>query len=301
MRTTRREFFKAAAVGGAGLASLMRGRLIRTVRASDTYSSVVLANAPVGYWRLGEAGGPTAFDSSGNGDDGTYFGNPTFGQPGAIANDPDTAIGLNGFGSGDYVEIPDPAAALFSQPTSGLGLTVEVWMRPDVLVFPGQTSDPYIHWLGKGMPCQYEWGLRFYSQNTTRPNRISGYIWNPGSPPDCTGGEGAGAYFEDVLTPGVWMHIVVCYEPGDADTLPAAGVHIYRDGVHRQGPPSSGTLYNEPHGRWTIFPAHGSAPLRLGARNDLNFTLNGALDEVAIYPRVLTPDEVLENYTAGIS
>jgi hypothetical protein len=27
----------------------------------------------------------------------------------------------------------------------------------------------------------------------------------------------------------------------------------------------------------------------------------GGLDEVAIYPRVLTADEVLENYNAGIS
>jgi hypothetical protein len=304
MRTTRREFFKAAAIGGAGLASLMRGRLVRTVSASDTYSSVVLAKAPAGYWRLGETGGPTAFDSSGNGYAGTYFGNPNFGQTGAIANDPDTGVGLNGFGSGDYVEIPDPAAAVFSQPTSGVGLTVEVWMRPDVLDFPGQTLDPYIHWLGKGMPCQYEWGLRFYSQTASRPNRISGYIWNPGDPLNgCKGEEGAGAYFQETLTPGVWMHIVVCYEPGDANTLPPAGVHIYRDGVHKQGPgpTTPGTLYNEPHGKWQIFPAHGSAPLRLGTRNDVNYTLNGALDEVAIYPRVLTPDEILENYNAGIS
>lgn len=286
---------------GAGLAALagaLPGPLVKTVRASDQYSSVVLAKGPVGYWRLGEAAGPTAFDSSGHGYDGACFGNPTFGQTGAIANDSDTAIRLNGFQSGDYVEIPDPPMAEFSQPTSGMGLTVEVWMRPDFLVFPGQTTDPYIHWLGKGMPGQYEWGLRFYSQDATRPNRISGYIWNPGNP---AGGEGAGAYFEDVLTPGVWIHIVVCYEPGDANTLPPAGVHIYRDGVHRQGPPSSGTLYNNPQGRWMIFPAHGGAPLRLGTRNDLNYTLNGGLDEVAIYPRVLSADEILENYTVGTS
>lgn len=302
MARTRREFFKVAAAGAAGLAGLTGGRLVRTLRASDTYSSVVLAKGPVGYWRLGEGAGPTASDFSGNGNDGTYSGNPNFGQPGAINNDPDTAVGLNGFGSGDFVEIGDPATQAFSQPTSQLGLTVEVWMRPDALVFPGETSQIYIHWLGKGEPCQYEWGLRFYSQDSPeRPNRISGYIWNPGAPPDCLGGEGAGAYFEDPLTPGVWMHIVVCYEPGDASTLPPAGVHIYRDGVHRQGPPSSGTLYNNPQGKWTIFPAHGSAPLRLGTRNDPNFTLLGGLDEVAIYPRVLTPDEVLENYNAGIS
>jgi hypothetical protein len=294
MTTTRRQFFKMAAAGGAGLASIMRGPLVRTARASDQYSSVVLAKGPVGYWRLGEAAGPTALDASGNGYDGTYFGNPSFAQPGAIANDPDTAIGLNGFDSGDFVEVMDPDSAAFSQPTSGLGLTVEVWMRPDVLIFPGQTADPYIHWLGKGMPAQFEWAMRFYSQDASRPNRISAYVWNPGNP---QGGEGAGAYFQDALVPGVWMHIVAVYEPGDKDTLPPAGVHIYRDGIHRQGPPSSGTLYTT----YDIVPAHGTALLHLGTRDNLSFTLNGGLDEVAIYPRVLTPDEIMENYNAGIS
>jgi hypothetical protein len=44
---------------------------------------------------------------------------------------------------------------------------------------------------------------------------------------------------------------------------------------------------------------NGSAPVRLGARDNLTFTLAGGLDEVAIYPRVLTTDEILENYTTG--
>lgn len=279
--------------------SVVGGPVRNTIVASDTYSSVVLTKAPVGYWRLGELAGPTAFDSSGNGYDGTYFGNPDFGQAGAIAGDSDTAVGLHGYGSRDYIEIADPGGgAAFSQPTSGLGLTVEVWMRPDVLTFPGQTSDPYIHWLGKGEPSQYEWGFRFYSLEASRPNRISAYIWNPGNP---DAGEGAGAYFQDDLVPGEWMHIVACYEPGDKDTVPPAGVHIYKNGVHRQGPPSSGTLYGNL--RFNIVPAHGAAPVRLGARSSnlthLDYTLNGGLDEVAIYPRVLSPEEVLENYTTG--
>lgn len=257
---------------------------------SLNYSDVILAKGPVGYWRLGEAAGPTAADASGNGSDGVYFGSPTFGQPGAIANDPDTAIACNGPDSRDYVEVPDPDSAAFSQPTSGAGLTVEVWMRPDVLIFPGQTSDPYIHWLGKCVSGQCEWGLRFYSQDSSRPNRISAYIWNPG------GGEGAGAYFPDGLVAGEWIHIVACYEPGDKDTDPPAGVHIYKNGVHRLGPPSPGTLYKT----YGIVPAHGTAPLRFGTR-DFGSFLMGGLDEVAIYPRVLTADEVLENYNAGVS
>lgn len=295
---TRREVLRIGVA--AGVTGLVGGWLGKTAVASDDYSAVVLAKGPVGYWRLGEAEGPTAADASGNGYDGTYVGNPTFGQPGAIVNDPDTAVGFNGPDSKDYVEIPDPASEAFSQPTSDLGLTVEVWMRPDVLIFPGQTSDRYIHWLGKcrSGSGQCEWGLRFYSQDSpSRPNWISAYIWNP------EGGLGAGANFQDRPVPGEWIHIVAVYEPGDKDTVPPAGVHIYRDGVHRQGPPSRGTLYRT----YSIVPVHGTLPLRLGTRDAATSGsasvsyLTGGLDEVAIYPRVLTADEILENYNTGIS
>jgi len=77
--------------------------------------------------------GPTATDETATGHDGCYFGNPTFGTPGAIVGDPDTAVQFNSaepLRLTDYVEIPDSAD--FSQPTSTVGLTVEVWMRPDV-------------------------------------------------------------------------------------------------------------------------------------------------------------------------
>jgi Concanavalin A-like lectin/glucanases superfamily len=259
--------------------------------ATDPYSSVVLAKGPVGYWRLGESEGLAASDTSGRDNNGSYFGSPNYGQPGAIAGSVDTAIGLKGHGSGDYVEIADVEGSPFSQPTSGAGLSVEVWMRPDALVFQGHTAQPYIHWLGKGERSQFEWGMRFYSQGADgRPNRISAYIWNP------SGGEGAGAYFEDPnLQPGVWNHIVACYDPGDWTTDPPAGVSIYRNGVLQHGPPSRGTLYTT----FNISPAQGSSPVRLGARDDLIFTLAGGLDEVAIYPRVLTAAEILENYVAG--
>jgi len=272
------------------------------------YSSVVLAKGPVGYWPLREAAGPTAVDASGFGCDGTYKGNPTFGQPGAIVNDPDTAIGCNGPDSKDYVEIPDPGdgdKAVFSQPTSGLGLTVEVWMRPDALVFPGQPSGPdfLIHWLGKCVSGsgQCEWGLRFYSGDSQeRPNRVSAYIWNP------DGSEGAGAFFQyginddDPLVVGTWYHIVAIYDPGDMDT-PGAGVRIYKNGVKKQGPPASGTLYST----YGIVPVHGALPVRLGTRDAATSGeaaasyLTGGLDEVAIYPYALSDDQVMDNYQAA--
>ena len=250
------------------------------------YEKAVLAGKPIAYWRLGEAKGPNAIDKTNNGHDGIFYGTPSLQQPGAIIGDEDTAVMLDGQNS--YVEIPSHQD--FSQPTSGQGLTIEVWFRPDLLEFAGESDDPYIHWVAKGCPRQQEWALRFYSaKSMCRPNRISAYIFNP------IGGQGVGAYFQDKLTAGEWIHVVACFDPGSADTQ-GVGVSIYRDGRRRLGPPFKSTLYNSPPLR--IMPVPGTAPLRLGTR-DLKHFLVGALDEVAIYPRVLTPNEVWEHYQLG--
>jgi hypothetical protein len=253
----------------------------------------VLADHPVAYWRMEEGKGPTAHDETRR-HNGTYRGAVTFHVAGAILSDRqhNHAITLKGRG---HVEIAD--SKVFSQPTSKRGLSVEVWIRPDQLVFPGDGSDarnPHIHWLGKGGPGQREWGFRFYSKKAKdRPNRISAYIWNP------TGAEGAGAYFQDELEVGRWLHIVATFDPGDRKTK-GAGVSIYKNGVLRQGPKTSGaTLYSNP--KFNIVPRRGTSPLVLGLRDTSSTTngLVGGLDEVAIYPYVLSARQVLAHYRAA--
>jgi hypothetical protein len=253
--------------------------------AADAYAQTVLAKRPVGYWRLGEKQGPVAGDSSGNGHNGTFEGNVAFNEPGAVAGDSDGAVGLDGRRA--YVEIPD--SVQFSQPKSGRGLSVEAWMRPDVLTFEGQTAQKYVHWLGKGESGDFEWGFRFYSLDSpSRPNRISAYIWNS------SGAEGAGAYFQDDLTAGHWIHVVATFDPGDRSD-PGAGVSIYRDGVQRATPSKSpGARYAS----YQIVPSHGSAPVRLGTRDLVSF-FTGGLDDVAVYPRVLSAGEIAENFRAA--
>jgi len=68
------------------------------------------------------------------------------------------------------------------------------------------------------------------------------------------------------------------------------------NGVLRKGPPDPGTLY----GTYDIVPADGSALVCFATRDGNSF-FTGGLDEVAIYPRVLTGAEIMDNYTAGIS
>src|SRR5215469_7899695 len=147
-----------------------------------------------------------------------------------------------------YIEVPDSPD--FSVAATG-GLTISVWMRPNVLTFPNEEGDGYVHWLGKGEAGQHEWTFRMYGADTTAPadtkhpegptrsGRISFYLFNP------DGGLGIGSYFQDGLTAGNWIHVV-----GAADTM---NTYIYRDGVLRK------TQQYIPN----ITPVHGSANLRI--------------------------------------
>jgi hypothetical protein len=281
---TRREMLCASGALGLAALGLARANALPPPVKPGGYRKAVLADHPVAYWRLGEAKGPTAADAAGS-HAGKYHGKVIFGQKGALKSDKDTSVRLTG---NAYVEVP--SARGFSVATSGKGLTVEAWMRPDAVNFPGETEDAHVHWLGKGVKDHFEWGFRFYSHKTKRPNRVSAYIWNP------TGGLGAGAYYqpEKPLDTKVWLHVVATYDPGDMNTA-GAGVNIYIDGKHAGGPKTQkGALYSS----YQIVPKAGSAPLRLGTRDLVSF-LRGGLDEVAIYPRVLPASRILAHFQAS--
>jgi Concanavalin A-like lectin/glucanases superfamily len=76
----------------------------------------------VSYWRLGELSGTTAADSKGT-NTGTYTGGFTLGQTGAIVNDTNTAVLLNG--TTGYISVPDNNSLdLANGP-----LTLEAWIK----------------------------------------------------------------------------------------------------------------------------------------------------------------------------
>lgn len=103
--------------------------------AGATYRAEVLLDAPVAYWRLGEASGPIAASEVGAGMDGVYAGTVTFGVEGAIHGDSDTAVALDGVGAhvlvGDVLDFPN--AAPFS---------LEAWVKP--ASFPTVNQDGII-------------------------------------------------------------------------------------------------------------------------------------------------------------
>ena len=152
-------------------------------------------------------------------------------------------------------------------------------MRPDVLTFPKMESSGYVHWLGKGNSGQQEYTFRMYGLDNTdsRQNRTSFYMFSP------AGGLGAGSHVQEAVAPGQWIHYVATVSTG------ANQLRLYKDGVLKD----TDVFLT---GTFAVTPADGTAPLRIGTRDFASY-FNGAIDDLVIYNRVLTPAEVQQLYT----
>lgn len=105
----------SSAMGGGGAGGI-----------GGTYVDQVMADAPLAYWRFGETSGPMAMDSSGNGRTATYTGTITYGEPGAIFADANTAVRLGGV-AGSYV-VHNLA---FDDFINQQPYTIEAWLKAD--------------------------------------------------------------------------------------------------------------------------------------------------------------------------
>lgn len=236
---------------------------------------MVLADGPRAYWTLGATGG--LIDKTGRGHaaaspTGTGFSTLPNGDSIGVFN-----------GTTQYVETPD--ADDLSVTATGI-LTIEAWMRPDVLEFPSQESTGYVHWMGKGDPNQQEYVARMYSltNSESRPNRISGYAFN------LAGGGGAGSYFQDSVSTGEWIHYVLVINTlATSTTYPTGYTKIYKNGVQRDQDSLSG---------YSIVPGNGTSPLRIGTRDFASY-FKGAIGKVVIYDYELPAARALAHYQAG--
>lgn len=172
---------------------------------SSTYVAEVLKDLPDAYWRLGEASGTNAADSSGNSHSGTYTNSPTLGVTGVIAGDLDTAVtfgGADGAGTSKCVRV------------SGVGnyttgdFSLEFWANASslvnnpILLFTGafHTNGYYVQCASNGN-MQYSTNQSGFSQS---------------------GGAGVGA-----MVTGVWAHWVFTFQ--------SLGSRIYKNGVQVYG------------------------------------------------------------------
>jgi concanavalin A-like lectin/glucanase superfamily protein len=249
----------------------------------SSYDRLILSEAPVLYLAMSTPEAGLEPDRTGRARSGTYL------PAGSI---PASAVLPNGDpcarfdGKAQYLEVPD---ADDLSVTTTRKLTIEAWMRPDALEFPAKEATGYVHWMGKGESGQQEYVLRMYALTNTevpaRPNRISGYAFN------LSGGLGSGAYFQDPVTVGEWIHVVVVFNLDEVPTgTPPGSVKIYKNGTLRGVTPLR---------QFQVIPGNGTAPFRVATRDRHSFFL-GAIAKVAVYDRELTAAQILSHHDAMV-
>jgi FtsP/CotA-like multicopper oxidase with cupredoxin domain len=183
--------------GGTGATATATGA-VDAVSVPNSYASTTLANAPTGYWRLGDTGGTTAADASGHGNTGTLTGSVTEGATGLIIG-PDTAMTFNGpFGS---INVGNAASL---QSSAG---TLEAWVKTTAIPPAGS---PYWGFMGI-LVKQYAYGI---FENAT--GNLVAYDWTTNTIMD------SGIAIND----GLRHHVVLTYQSGVA-----GGSQLYLDGV----------------------------------------------------------------------
>ena len=159
----------------------------------STYSQQVLADTPASYWRLGEASGTTAADSSGANRTGSYLNTPTLGLPGALSGDTNTAAGFNG--TTQYVSVPYAAALnpasftveAWAYVTGGQGTYRSLVTSRDIV---GGVASGYILYAGSNNNWQLWTGSAASTSSPARPSHSTpGHTWSApttGRPRVCT-------------------------------------------------------------------------------------------------------------------
>jgi len=226
------------------------------------YRTAVLASAPLGYWRLGDASGTAAKDTSGNARTGTAT-SVTWGTGSALATDNNTAATFNGTSS--YVDTGNLGVA---QATATF--TDEAWIKTSAT----QTSGPWA--VTEGL-----------STGGTANNQGLGIDPTSGTKARFGIHDSTGAFFSVIgatsVTNGAWHHVV--------GVRNGSTLSLYVDGkLDAQATGQSiGTITAD------------VSSLGALKRNNLMYYFNGSIDEAAIYPRALSQAEINGHYRAGQS
>ncbi|MEI2692019.1 MAG: LamG domain-containing protein [Anaerolineae bacterium] len=220
------------------------------------------------WWPLDEMSGTTAADIAGFPTNGVHVNGPAPG-PGKVAG------ALNFDGANDYVQVADHPSLNFGQGN----LSIDAWIKTSaaggvqLLVdkrVEAATVQGYSFFLGNGM-------LGFQlAQGVGSP------ICSIAPGASCTNYP-SGAFVAN----GQWRHIAVT-----VDRSSPTGGRFYVDGMPV-------ATFNP-----TIRPGSltNASPLRMGSRSSsVTGLYRGALDEVELFPRVLTAAEVRSIYLAGSS
>lgn len=214
-----------------------------------------LSDGLVGYWDMEEGGGQTVYDKSGSGNDGTLGASSAAGT-----DDPVFVAGHDSTGeNGTAMSFDGTDDYVDCGNDSSLNMTsavtVSVWMKLPVL--PSQMPEDYPGFIRKGYKFIF-----WFAKGSNR----AVFKWR-----DSTGTyHDSSPITNTVFEANKWYHVVFTYDGSYA--------RAYINGSLDNSTAFSGSLYSNP-----------TESLSLG-KADQNFT--GILDEVRIYNRALSEDEI---------
>ncbi len=232
------------------------------------YPNVILTTRPMGFWRLGEASGTAALDHWG-GIDGIYNGTVALGQPGYSINDADTSVA---FGSaGTFVGGISGTAVNFTGASAAF--TVEAWVNGPAEQIAGAGI------VAKGPGPDGGSGDEQFALDVNN-GKFRFFVRQAGD-------RVATEVNADVGPNGSWQHVVGVYDGGKG------AMSIYVNGVaslDSKATPGAG-------------PFVSTHPVSIGARRGgvdpaYNLYFSGRIDEVAIYNKALTAEEVYAHFDA---
>lgn len=203
---------------------------------------------------------------------------------------------------GSLITIPDDER--YSQ-THANAITLACWICPLALNFrhTDGSTDQYVHIIQKAVTytSDAEWAIRLYNAQSSRPSRMSFYLFNAGSPV----GKGAGAYMEygrsandqTLVRVGKWLFLVGQGEEWTDDTSQSTGAILYKQGI--QAIRSTGDKYNNPPD-WKVRPHNSTGRIAIGG--SINKTaFRGAVAHVALWNRLLSHNEIVAIWSEGIA
>ena len=230
--------------------------------ANTLYSMAVLADEPVALWRMDEpAGSTTLIDSAplAGAQLGTYYGDPTFGESGAVPGASTSVRFDPATGASDYATAPNvPMAKSFS---------IEFWVKSATAT-----------WNSSGWFAAGRANNGFILHPNGGATSWSAYVIDGGGGYRPIGTHDPGAAITD------WHHYAMAY-----DATTDVG-RMYFDGV----PVVTNNALNA-----TNRAANSTVTVEIGRDDMAGRFGNGWLDEMALYNKALTPQQVAYHVAAA--
>ena len=230
---------------------------------TDPYGRAVYDQDPVVYYRLNEAAGTVAKDSGADALTGSYVGNLTRQVAGALAENPDAAVALDGVNLG-FVVSPQVA-------TAPSAFSVGTWFKTT-----SKTGGRLIGYSSANSGTSATTDRLLFAQNDGRV--VFGVL-------DAAGVEQR-ATSTTAYNDGRWHYVVGTVEP-------AQGMKLYVDGAAVAGN-GAATAARNYAGYWRV----GSDRVWSGSSSK---TLAGSLDEAVVFSQPLTAAQVATQYALGSS